>query len=183
MEILFIVLALVIVLVLFAITAYNKLIKKRNYAKTQWSQIEVQLKNRADLIPNVVNTVKGYAAHESETLENVIKARNSYVTADSIGGQMASDNQMTAALGKLFALSESYPDLKANQAFLDLQNQLKAIEGKINKSRQFYNDSVLTYNNVVETIPTNIIAGMFGFKLMEQFKATEAERVVPNVQF
>ena len=180
---LIIILVIVVLIAISVAGIYNKLVRKRNFAKTQWAQIEVQLKRRADLIPNVVNTVKGYAAHESETLEAVIQARNSFVNAGSINEEIETGNQMTAALGKLFALSEAYPDLKANENFKSLQNELSETEDKISIARQFYNDAVLTYNNAVQTVPSNIIAGMFGFTTMKQLEATEAEKVVPKVEF
>jgi len=179
-----IILGVVVLLVAYVASTYNKLVKNRNKVKDGWSQIDVQLKRRADLIPNLVETVKGYASHESETLEAVIKARNSFNTASTVEEEMDANNQITGALNKLFALSEAYPDLKANSNFLSLQNDLKEIEEKISYARQFYNDVVMMYNNVVQMFPTNIIAGMFNFKETKFFEIENAkDKEVPNVKF
>lgn len=174
---------IVVLIILFVIGTYNSLVKLRNKVRNQWSQIDVVLKNRADLIPNLVETVKGYAGHESETLEAVISARNSYVTASTPEAQMKASGEITGALSKLFALSESYPDLKANTNFLDLQAKLTETEDKIRYARQFYNDAVNKFNNKVEMFPSNIIAGMFNFEMAKLFEASEADKEVPNVQF
>lgn len=162
---------------------YNKLVHARNIVKDQWSQIEVHLKRRADLIPNLVETVKGYAGHEKETLDAVITARNKAVAATTPEAEMAANGELTRTLGKLFALSEAYPDLKANTNFLNLQDNLKETEDKISFARQFYNDAVLGYKNKLEMFPSNIIAGMFGFKPEMFFEANEAERETPQVKF
>ena len=159
-----IVVIVIVVIALFIAKLYNTLVSLRNRVKDQWAQIDVQLKRRFDLIPNVVETVKGYAKHEKETLENVIKARNSFVSAKTPEEEMKANNELTGAISKLFALAESYPDLKANTNFLNLQSELKETEDKIASARQFYNDTVLQYNNKVEMFPSNIIAGMFHFK-------------------
>ena len=151
-------LIVIAILVILVAGAYNGLVSSRNKVKDQWSQIDVQLKKRADLIPNIVETVKGYAKHEKETLEDVIKARNALNTASTVEDEMKANNQITGALNKLFALSEAYPELKANENFMSLQKDLKDIEDKISYARQFYNDSVMTYNNKVQMFPTNIIA-------------------------
>jgi len=206
---LIVILVIVVILVLWVIATYNSLITLRNRVKDAWSQIDVQLKRRFDLIPNLVETVKGYAwsqidvqlkrrfdlipnlvetvkgytKHESETLENVIKARNTYMSATLPEDQMKADGELTKAVSKLFALSESYPDLKANTNFNDLQNQLKETENKISMSRQFYNDIVLQYNNKVEMVPSNIIANMFHFKKETFFEAQETERENVQVKF
>ena len=180
---LIVVLVLLLLIVLFVIISYNSLVKLRNKVRDQFSQIDVQLKKRSDLIPNLVETVKGYAKHESETLENVMKARNTYLSSSSASDKVNASNELTGALSKLFALAESYPDLKANTNFENLQNQLKDVEEKISYARQFYNDTVLMYNNAVEVFPKNIIASMFGFKKESFFKAEEKERENVKVSF
>ena len=173
----------VVILILWVILTYNKLIKLRNSVEDQWSQIDVQLKRRFDLIPNLVETVKGYAAHEKDTLEAVIAARNSFAAASTPEAEMEANNQISGALARLFALSESYPDLKANTAFIDLQNQLKETENKIAFARQFYNDIVLKYKNAIEMFPSNILSGIFGFKQKPFFEADRTERENVKVQF
>lgn len=183
MEILIGLLIIIAIVAVFVMGTYNGLVNARNIVKDQWAQIEVLLKRRADLIPNLVETVKGYAAHESDTLEAVITARNKVVSANTQEGEMAANGELSNALGRLFALSESYPDLKANTNFLDLQSNLKETEDKISFARQFYNDAVLNYKNKLEMFPSNIIAGMFGFKPELFFEASEAERVTPQVKF
>ena len=175
--------AIVLILVIWFFATYNKLISLRNKKDDQWSQIEVQLKRRADLIPNVVETVKGYAKHEKGTVEEVIKARNTYVSAKTPEEEMKASGAVTEALSKLFALSENYPELKANQNFLSLQNDLKDTEDKISYARQFYNDSVLTYNNKVEMVPSNIVANMTGFKKASFFETDEKDKEAPKVSF
>ena len=155
----------------------------RNLVKDQWAQIDVLLKRRADLIPNLVETVKGYASHEKDTLEAVINARNKAVSATTPEEEMKANGELTGALNRLFALTESYPDLKANTNFMDLQNNLKETEDKISYARQFYNDAVLKYKNKLEMFPSNIVAGLFHFKPEAFFEATEAEKEVPKVQF
>ena len=180
---LIVVLAIVVVIVLWVISSYNTLVRLRNRVRDQWAQIDVQLKRRFDLIPNLVETVKGYTKHESETLENVVKARNTYLSASTPEAQMEANGELTQAISKLFALAEAYPDLKANANFVKMQDDLKETEDKISYARQFYNDTVLKYNNKVEVIPTNIIAGMFGFKKETFFQAAEAERENVQVKF
>ncbi len=180
---LIVVLVIVVVLILFVVGSYNTLVTLRNRVKDQWSQIDVQLKRRFDLIPNVVNTVKGYAKHESETLEAVVKARNTYTTAVSPKEKMDANNDLTNAISKLFALTESYPDLKANANFLELQGELQETENKIAVARQFYNDTVLTYNNKVEMFPSNIVAKLFHFEKNAFFEALEKERENVKVEF
>ena len=180
---LIVVLAIVVVIVLWVISSYNTLVRLRNRVRDQWAQIDVQLKRRFDLIPNLVETVKGYTKHESETLENVVKARNTYLSATTPEAQMEANGELTQAISKLFALTEAYPDLKANTNFVKMQDDLKETEDKISYARQFYNDTVLKYNNKVEVIPTNIIAGMFGFKKEAFFQAAEAERENVQVKF
>jgi len=178
-----IVLIIVVVLILWIVATYNSLITLRNRVKDAWSQIDVQLKRRFDLIPNLVETVKGYTKHESETLENVIKARNSYLSATLPEDQMKADGELTKAVSKLFALSESYPDLKANTNFNELQKELNETENKIAMSRQFYNDIVMQYNNKVEMVPSNIVANIFKFKKEPFFEAQGAERENVQVKF
>ncbi len=180
-----IVVAVVVVLALVVIGLYNGLVRARNQVDNAWSQIDVQLKRRIDLIPNLVETVKGYAAHEKETLEAVVRARNAAIAAPAGDphAQAAADNQITGALRQLFALGEAYPDLKANQNFLALQEELTATEGRVAYARQFYNDSVLGYNNKLQTFPTVVLAGMFNFATREYFEADGADRAAPTVQF
>ena len=180
---LIVVLVIVVLLIIYFVATYNKLVDLRNRVRDQWSQIDVQLKRRFDLIPNLVSTVKGYAKHESETLESVIAARNSYTTASTPHEKMEANNMLSETLTKLFALAESYPDLKANTNFLDLQKELQDTEDKIAMARQFYNDTVLTYNNKIEMFPSNIIASMFHFKMEEFFKAEEEARQNVKVEF
>jgi len=177
--------AVVLVLVMYIVGTYNSLVSLRNKVRDQWAQIDVVLKRRADLIPNLVETVKGYASHEKETLDAVISARNKGVNANTTEEKMKASGELTAALGRIFALSEAYPDLKANANFMDLQNQLKDTEDKITYSRQFYNDSVLSYRNKIEMFPSNIVASMFGFKQSDAvfFEAAETDREVPQVKF
>ena len=181
---LLIIIGIVVVLALIGIVMYNGLIRRRNQVENGWAQIDVQLKRRIDLIPNLVETVKGYAAHERETLDAVIKARNSAIAApDTPNAQAAADSQLTGALRQVFALSEAYPDLKANQNFLALQEELTATEGRVAYARQFYNDSVLSYNNKLQQFPTVFYARALKFERREYFEADEAARTVPTVEF
>jgi LemA protein len=175
--------ALLVIILLILVITYNRLVGLRNKVKDQWSQVDIQLKKRFDLIPNLVETVKGYAKHESETLENVINARNSALNATKPQDEINANNALTGALGKLFALSESYPELKANQNFLDLQDELSKTENDIAYARQFYNDTVLKYKTAIEVFPTVIVAKMFGFKEEAFFEATETEKQDVKVQF
>ena len=177
---------IVLVLIMWLFVTYNGLVKLRNQTKNAWSQIDVQLKRRHDLIPNLVETVKGYAAHERQTLEAVIQARNTAVSAvgKGVGEQAKAEGGLSGALSRLFAVAEQYPNLKANENFLALQEELASTENKISFSRQFYNDSVLQYNNKTQMAPSNIVAGMFGFKAGEFFEVTAAEeREAPKVSF
>lgn len=178
-----IIVVLIVIIAIWYFTTYNSLISLRNKKDTEWSQIDVQLKRRSDLIPNLVETVKGYAKHESETLEAVISARNSFVTAETPEEEMKASGEITQALSKLFALSENYPDLKANQNFISLQNDLKETEDKISYARQFYNDAVLTYNNKVEMVPSNIVASISKFEKGTFFEVAETEKQAPQVKF
>ena len=179
------VIVLIVVLIIgFIASSYNKLISFRNGVRNQRSQIDVELKRRFDLIPNLVETVKGYANHEKTALEDVIKARNSYVSAGTDTARaLAADSALEGALSKLFALSESYPDLKANANFSKLQSELSDIEKRIVFARQFYNDSVMKLNNKIEMFPSNIVAGMFRFVTEPFFEAAAAERENVQVSF
>lgn len=183
MEIFIIILAVVIILIMYVIGIYNNLITLRNKVKDQWSQIDVLLKRRTDLIPNLVETVKGYAKHESETLESVIAARNKVVGAKSTEEEIKADGELSRALGRLMAVAEAYPDLKANTNFMSLQDNLKETEDKIQYARQFYNDSVLNYKNKLEVFPSNIVANMFNFKPEAFFEIEEQDKEAPKVKF
>jgi LemA protein len=174
---------IVLILALWFFFSYNGLVRTRNRIDNAWSQIDVQLRRRYDLIPNLVETVKGYAAHERETLDAVIKARNASVAATTPGEQARAENVLEGTLSRLFALSEAYPDLKANQNFLALQEELTATEGRVAYARQFYNDSVLGYNNKLQQFPTMYFARMLKFERREYFEADEAARTAPTVEF
>jgi LemA protein len=183
-----IVILLIVVFGAMIIGTYNGLVGLRNQVKNAWAQIDVQLKRRYDLIPNLVETVKGYVKHERETLEAVVKARNVALQASCAGAGAAergkAEGELGSALARLLVVVEQYPDLKANQNFLALQEELTSTENKIGFSRQYYNDQVLRYNNKTQMFPSNIMAGMFGFKAGEFFEVTaEAERVAPKVSF
>lgn len=178
-----IVIAILVVLILWFVSVYNGLVVLRNKVKNQWAQIDVLLKRRSDLIPNVVETVKGYAKHEEGTLKEVIEARNKYVTASNDSEKMASSSEISGALNKLFALSESYPDLKANTNFIELQKELTETEDKIAYARQFYNDAVMKYGNKLAVFPDNIVASIFGFKPEKYFEVEEAAKEAPKVEF
>jgi len=177
----------IVVLVLLAIilvVLYNRLVRLRNRCENAWAQIDVQLKRRHDLIPNLIETVKGYASHERATFEEVTKARTQAQMAQGPAESAAAENMLTQAIGKLFAVAEEYPELRATENFQQLQAQLEETESKIAVSRQIYNDAVLTYDNALETVPTNIVAGMFGFKPREYFEVEDAaSREAPQVQF
>ena len=175
---------LIVVVAGWFILTYNGLVRLRNQVKNAWSQIDVQLKRRYDLIPNLVETVKGYAAHEKETFERVIKARQRGIDASTVKDQAEAENMITGALRQLFALSEAYPDLKANQNFLALQEELSSTENKIAFSRQYYNDAVQTFNTRQEMFPANLVASMLGFQPAEFFEVEEAsQREAPKVKF
>ncbi len=179
------ILLVVVVLIAFALIAiYNGLVQKRIRCQEAWSQIDVQLKRRYDLIPNLVNTVKGYAAHEKETLERVIQARNAAISADGVQNQAEAENFLTGALRQLFALSESYPNLKANENFMQLQEELTSTENKIAFSRQHYNDTTAIYNTARETFPNNMVANMFSFQARDYFEIEDpTHRETPEVKF
>ena len=172
-----------VVLVLYLVGMYNGFIILRTRIQEALSGIDVQLKRRADLIPNLVETVKGYAKHEKEVFENVTKARASMMSAGSLQEKAEANNQLSGALKSLFAVAEAYPDLKANTNFQDLQRQLEDTEDKVSFSRQFYNSNVLEFNSKVQLFPGSIIAGMFGFKTAEFFAATEEEKKKVDVKF
>ena len=180
----FILLGVLVVLLLWFAVSYNGLVRLRNGVKEGWAQIDVQLKRRYDLIPNLVETVKGYASHEKETFERVIAARQKGMQASGVAQQAEAENMITGALRQMFALSESYPELKANQNFLALQEELTSTENKIGFARQYYNGTVRDFNNKIEMFPSNMVAGMFGFKQAEFFELEEAAaRQAPKVQF
>jgi LemA protein len=176
---------LIAVLAIWALSSYNKLVRQRNQVKASWAQIDVQLKRRYDLIPNLVETVKGYAGHERATLEAVVAARNGAIQAAGGGvvDRAQAENMLTQTLGRLFALSEAYPDLKANQNFAALQQELAQTEDKIAYARQFYNSAVQTLTNSIQSVPTNLIAGMTGFHPPDYFEAEGAERGPVQVTF
>lgn len=182
--VLVILLGLVVVVLAWVAGSYNGLVVLRNQLENAWAQIDVQLKRRHDLIPNLVETVKGYATHERETLEKVIQARNMAVSATSVGDKAQAEGVLTGALKSLFAVAEAYPDLKANTEFLRLQEELTSTENKVAFARQFYNDSVMTYNTSIEIFPKNLIATMFNFGRRDFFEIkAEDERAVPQVKF
>jgi LemA protein len=180
---LWILLAVVVVVALYVVLAYNGLVRLRNRIANAWAQIDVQLRRRYDLIPNLVETVKGYAKHERQTFEAVTQARANAINAQGVAAQAQAENQITSALKSLFAVAEAYPDLKANQNFLNLQEELTGTEGRIAYARQFYNDSVLQLNTKVQSVPTNIIANTFGFREHEYFEADDTSRGPVSVQF
>jgi LemA protein len=177
-------LAIVIVLVLLGIVTFNRLVRLRNRSENAWAQIDVQLKRRADLVPNLVESVKGYAAHERETFEAVTQARAQAEGARSIEERVQAENALSAALGRLLAVAEAYPELRASENFQQLQQQLSVTENKVAVSRQVYNDTVLTYDTALETVPTSIIAGIFNFRERVYFEVEEAAiREAPQVSF
>jgi len=180
---LIIILGLLVLLVVVAIGIYNSLVVKRNRVQNGWHQIDVQLKRRIDLIPNLVETVKGYAAHEKAIFERIAEARSLAINAKGPAEAAAANNQLTDTLKTLFAVAENYPNLKANENFLKLQEELSGTENKIAFARQFYNDVVMDYNNATQLFPSNIFAGMFNFKPAEFYTAPEAEREAPKVKF
>ena len=180
---LIIILVLVVLLAIVLVVMYNGLVKLRNKVENAWAQIDVQLKRRYDLIPNLVETVKGYASHERETLESVIQARNSAMQAGTPQEQAQAENVLTGALKSIFALSEAYPDLKANQNFAQLQEELTGTEGRIAYARQFYNDTVYRYNTKIQSFPSNILANTFRFSEREYFQADDESRGPTQVSF
>ena len=177
----YIIIAIIVILILAIIAMYNSLVTLRQRVRNAWSQIDVQLQRRFDLIPNLVESVKGYMKHESEVLEKVTALRTSWANATTVAEKSNLDNQLSGALKTIMAVSENYPDLKANQNFSELQEELRNTENKISASRQFYNDTVTRYNTKIQVVPTNIIAGMFGFKAEEMFKV-DSEDARKNVK-
>ncbi len=180
---LIVILVVVVLVGLYAVVSYNGLVSLRNRIENAWAQIDVQLKRRYDLIPNLVETVKGYASHEKETLDAVIQARNVGMNATGPHEQAEAENQITGALKSLFALSEAYPDLKANQNFAQLQEELTGTEGRIAYARQFYNDTVFRYNTKIQSFPANTLAGAFRFSEREYFQADDESRGPTQVSF
>jgi LemA protein len=179
-----IVIAAVAVLFLFILVGmYNGLVRKRNRSENAWAQVDVQLKRRHDLIPNLVETVKGYAAHERGTFDDVTNARTAAQQAQGPQAQAQAENVLTQALGKLFAVAEAYPQLRATENFQQLQAQLSETESNIAVARQVYNDTVLTYDNALQTLPTSIVAGIFNFRAREYFQADDGDRAAPQVSF
>lgn len=183
MLVLGVILAIVILLIAMAVVYQNRFVKLHERVKNAWSQIDVQLQKRFDLIPNLVETVKGYATHEKDTLERVISARTHYTTAGSVDEKIQASGELGSVLSRLMMVSESYPELKANANFMDLQGQLKDIESKIGFARQFYNDTVTSYNQAIKMIPGSIFAGIFNFKEEPLFKVESEVREVPKVKF
>jgi LemA protein len=179
-----ILLGVLVVIVLWFVAAYNGLVVKRNEVKNAWAQIDVQLKRRHDLIPNLIETVKGYMGHERQTLESITKARAGAVSASGVAAIGQAEGQLTTALRGFYAVAENYPDLKANTNFLALQEELSSTENKISFSRQFYNDAVMKLNTAVESIPTNVVAALGHFQKADFFEITApAEREAPQVKF
>jgi LemA protein len=182
--IIFIPLAILIILVVWIVGMYNGLVRSRYQVKNAWSQIDVQLKRRHDLIPNLVETAKGYMKHERETFDSITRARSQAVQASGAAEQGKAEGQLNEALSRFMLVVENYPDLKANQNFLALQEELTSTENKVGFARQFYNDAVQKYNTKIESFPTNMMAGMFGFKHEEFFEIeAPAEREAPQVKF
>ncbi|MEN8224831.1 MAG: LemA family protein [Bacteroidota bacterium] len=181
---LIVILAIIFILVIWLIGIYNALIRLRNQVKNAWSQIDVQLKRRHDLIPNLIDTVKGYMKHERETLENITAYRSQAMNAGTVGEKAKAEGLLGGALGQLQIAVEAYPDLKANQNFLSLQEELTSTENKISYARQSYNDQVMFFNNKIQMFPSNIVAGMFTFREEEFFELEDpAEKAVPKVEF
>jgi LemA protein len=178
-----VIVVIVVLIVGFFWLGFNGLVKRRNQVDNAWSQIDVQLKRRHDLIPNLVETVKGYAAHERGTFEAVTQARANAINAQTPADQAQAENVLSGALKSLFAVAEAYPDLKANQNFLNLQEELTASEDRVAYARQYYNDSVLSYNTQIQKFPTVILAGMFNFEKREFFDAAPEDTETPQVQF
>ena len=176
-------LAIVALLALIVVVLYNRLVRLRNRAENAWAQVDVQLRRRYDLVPNLVETVKGYAAHERATFEEVTRARTAAQQAETVQEQAKAENMLTQAIGRLFAVAEDYPELRASENFRELQSQLEETEGKIAVARQIYNDAVLSYDNALETVPTNIVAGAFSFEPRAYFEIEEpAAREAPQVR-
>jgi LemA protein len=180
---LWIIVGVIALLVILAISLYNRFVQLRNRIDNAWAQVDVVLRRRYDLIPNLVETVKGYAAHERETFERVVQARNAASAAQTVEQQGQAENMLTGALRQLFAVAEAYPELRANENFQQLQGEISGTEGQIATARQIYNDTVLNYNNAIQTFPGVVIAGPFGFTAREFLEMEEAARAVPQVDF
>jgi LemA protein len=178
-----IIIAVVVLLAIVLVAMYNKLVRLRNRSENAWAQVDVQLRKRYDLIPNLVETVKGYAAHEQQTFEAVTAARTAAQQAQGVAQQAQAENMLTQALGRLFAVAEAYPTLRATENFQQLQAQLSDVEQSIAIARQVYNDTVLSYDNALQTVPTSIIAGLFNFREREYFQTEDATREAPRVDF
>ena len=178
-----IVLVVVALVLIYVVTTYNALVQLRNRVRDQWSQIDIQLKRRFDLIPNLVETVKGYMSHEKDTLKEIVEARNTYTSATTHEDAVKADTELTKSISKLFALAEAYPDLKANENFNSLQAELSETEDKISAARQFYSDTVLKYNDKIQMFPSSIVAGIFGFREEKFFEANDTERDNVKVSF
>jgi LemA protein len=180
---LIVLIAVLLLLALAVVVIYNRLVRLRNRCENSWAQVDVQLRRRYDLIPNLVEAVKGYASHERATFDEVTQARTAAQQAQGVEEQAQAENVLTAALGRLFAVAEAYPELRATENFQQLQAQLAEVEQNIVISRQVYNDAVLSYENALETVPTNIVAGMFNFQPRAYFETEDATREAPSVQF
>jgi LemA protein len=178
-----VIVAIVVILLVVVVAMYNRLVRLRNRSENAWAQVDVQLRRRYDLIPNLVEAVKGYAAHERETFESVTNARAAAQQAQGVAQQAQAENVLTAALGRLLAVAEAYPQLRATENFQQLQAQLAEVEQNIAVARQVYNDTVLTYDNALETVPTNAIAGIFNFRERAYFETEGVTREAPAVQF
>ncbi len=176
---LWVILGIIALVIVWGIVTFNRMIVLRNRIDNAWSQVDVQLRRRYDLIPNLVETVKGYAAHERETFEAVTKARQAGIDARTVGEQGEAENMITGALRRLFAVAENYPQLRASENFMQLQEELSGTEGKIAYARQFYNDSVLGYHNLIQSFPASIVAGMGGFQMRDYFEIEEPEARQP----
>jgi LemA protein len=179
----FVAVAVLVLVALILVVLYNKLVRLRNRAENAWAQVDVQLRRRYDLVPNLVETVKGYASHERATFEEVTRARTAAQQAQTVPEQAEAENVLTAAIGRLFAIAEDYPELRASENFRQLQEQLEETETKIAVARQIYNDAVLTYDTALESVPTNVIAGFFNFEPKPYFETEETTREAPRVQF
>jgi LemA protein len=175
--------AVILLLALAVVVIYNRLVRLRNRSENSWAQVDVQLRRRYDLIPNLVEAVKGYASHERATFEEVTQARTAAQQAQGVEEQAKAENVLTAALGRLFAVAEAYPELRATENFQQLQAQLAEVEQNIVISRQVYNDAVLSYENALETVPTNVVAGVFNFQPRAYFETEDVTREAPSVQF
>jgi LemA protein len=180
---LIVLIAVILLLALAIVVIYNRLVRLRNRSENSWAQVDVQLRRRYDLIPNLVEAVKGYASHERATFDEVTQARTAAQQAQGVEEQAKAENVLTAALGRLFAVAEAYPELRATENFQQLQAQLAEVEQNIVISRQVYNDAVLSYENALETVPTNVVAGMFNFQPRAYFETEDVTREAPSVQF